>query len=357
MTASITAENESPYLGTPHFLWVMLDKMAAVGAIVMLSATVLSSSATGDREEGSAGNVALPPIASSWPNTNETVASAYLSAPYYYRSDLHLKRPNGTDLTLKKMGWDGDAFYFPIDGGARVIRWAGSVGMMIDFMHNKAISRLGKGAHGRKIKNGIVEDVETTGTLNGKPAPSPLHLTDLLERLEFTHGHNVLLLSGLVRLPPLTPKIRPYLGVGFGVAVPHVETWFVGEPPEKRTNEYQYAGPAFQILAGLELRIGRGSYYMEYKFVWSAIEAALTGGKSWSLKDLKSEWLPRWFIEPFSGLTEMPGDLWRQFTRWRTGAAPAEGTLETTLTSHQIIVGGGYVWPAPGPAVAGPTPP
>lgn len=355
MTSSITAKNESSsYLVTPHLLWATLDRAAAVASIVMLSATVLSSSMTGGPGEDSAGNIAVPPIASSWFNTNETVASGYVSAPYYDRSDLKLKRPNGTDLTLKKMGWNGDAFYFPIDGGARVIRWTGSMGVMIDFIHNKAVSRLGKGAHGRKIKNGIVEDVETTGTLKGQIAPSPLHMTDLFKRLEFTHGNNALLLSGLVRLSPLTPKIRPYFGIGIGVAVPHVETRFTGEPPENWTNEYQYTGPAFQILAGLELRIGRGSYYVEYKFVWSAIKAALTGGRSWSLKDLKSGWLPRWFIEPFSGLTEMPGDLWRQFTRWRTGAAPAEGTLETTLTSHQLVVGGGYVWPARAPAVAGP---
>jgi hypothetical protein len=351
MTSLFAAKNENAYLVTPRLLWAVLDKVAGCAAMVLLSAAVLSSSVTGDPEEVSVGNINLPPAAASQFEANETVVSGYVSAPYYHRSDLQLKRPDGTDLTLKKMAWDGDEFYFPIDGGARVIRWTGSTGVMIDFVHNKAISRLGKGAHGRKIKNGIVEDVETTGTLKGQPAPSPLHMTDLFRRLEFTHGNNALLLSGLVRLSPFTPKIRPYLGVGFGVAVPHVEAWFVGESPSKRTNEYQYTGPAFQILAGLELRIGRGSYYVEYKFIWSAIKAALTGGKSWSLKDLKSDWLPRWFIEPFSGLTEMPGDLWRQFTRWHTGAAPAQGTLETTLTSHQIVIGGGYVWPARAPAV------
>lgn len=357
MIASLAAKDGTSDFIASHGLRAMLDRMAAAGTIIMLSAIMMSSSLTGDRGDESAKNDATPAAASSWFNSSETVASGYLSAPYYHRSDLHLERPNGTDLTLKNMSWDGDTFYFPIDGGARVIRWAGSFGMMIDFMHSKAIARLGRGAHGRKLKNGIVEDVETTGTLKGEPAPSPLHLTDLFDRMEFTHGHNVLYLSGLVRLPPLAPKIRPYFGVGFGAAVPHVETWFAGEPPEKRTHEYQYAGPAFQFLAGLELRIGRGSYYVEYKFVWSAIEAALTGGKSWSLKDLKSDWLPRWFIEPFSGLTEMPGDLWRQFTRWRTGATPPEGRLETSLTSHNIVIGGGYVWPGASPAPVAPASP
>jgi len=288
---------------------------------------------------------------------NETVASIYAGAPVYHRSDLHLERPDGTDMTFKDLGWDGDSFYFPIDGGARVIRWSGTFGGMIDFLHNKAITRLGKGAHGRKIKNGVVEDVETTGTLKGQPAPSPLHLTDLLERLEFTHGHNVLIPTALMRLVPLTPAVRPYLGVGIGVAVPHVEVRFAGERPKRWTSEYQYAGPAFQFLAGLELRIGRGSYYVEYKFIWAAIDAALTGGNSWSLKNLRSEWLPRWLIEPLAGLTEMPGDLWRQFTRWRSGEAPAEGSLETQLISHELVFGGGYVWPGAAAAPAAPAQP
>jgi len=356
MTASLTARIPTSDLIPPQGLWTMIDRMAAAGAIVMLSAIMLSSSFTGDRDNDSAGNAAVPATVSSWFNSRETVASGYLSAPYYHQSDVHIQRPDGTDLTLKNMSWDGDTFYFPIDGGARVIRWAGSFGTMIDFMHSKAIARLGKGAHGRKIKNGVVEDVETTGTLKGAPAPSPLHLTDLFDRLEFTHGHNVLYASGRVRLAPITAKLRPYFGIGLGAAVPHVEAWFAGEPPTKRTNEYQYAGPAIQFLAGLELRIGRGSYYVEYKFVWSALEAALTGGKSWSLKDLKSDWLPRWFVEPFSGLTEMPGDLWRQFTRWRTGTTPPEGTLQTSLTSHQIVIGGGYVWPSARPVSTGPAP-
>ncbi|MCB1485134.1 MAG: lipid A oxidase [Hyphomicrobiaceae bacterium] len=353
MTISITADDRELHV-TPQSLLASLEKLSAIAAIVLLATIMLASGADdADLTQDGAGNNATRSSGTEWQNASETVASGYVGAPYYYRSDFKLKRPNGTDMTLKRMGWDGDAFYFPIDGGARVIHWTGSVGYMIDFMHNKAIARLGKGAHGRKIKNGVVEDVETTGTLNGKPAPSPLHLTDLFDRMEFTHGHNVLLLSGLVRFAPITAKIRPYLGIGFGASVPHVEAWFTGEALDRRTNEYQYAGPAFQILAGLELRNGRGSFYLEYKYIWSSIEAALTGGKSWSLKDLKSDWLPRWFLEPFSGLTEMPGDLWRQFTRWRSGEAPPEGNFATTLSSHQIVIGGGYVWPGRATAGAG----
>lgn len=329
-----------------------LERVAGSVVIVLLGSLALASSI--DQPDEGQGAGTSPPLSVSQFSNSETVASGYVGAPYYYRKDLHLTRPDGTDMTLKRMGWDGDAFYFPIDGGARVIRWSGSFGMMIDFLHNKAVSRLGKGAHGRKIRNGVIEDVETEGTLKGEPAPSPLRLTDLLERMEFTHGHNVLMLTGMARLGSLTPKLRPYIGIGYGVSLPHVEVRFKGEKPDRWTNEYQYAGPAFQMLAGLELRSGRGSYYIEYKFIWSSIEAALTGGKSWSLQDLDIAWLPDWLIEPFVGLTEMPGDLWRQYARVRDGEAPAEGRISTTLISHQVFAGAGYVWPG---AAATPLPP
>ncbi len=181
-----------------------------------------------------------------------------------------------------------------------------------------------------------------------------MRLTDLFDRLEFTHGHNVLLLTGLARLAPLTPRIRPYLGLGAGVAVPHVEVWFAGEGAKSRTHEYQYAGPAAQLMAGLELRVGRGSYFVEYKFIWASLSGTLTGGRSWSLKDLKSPWLPRWLVEPFVGLTEMPGDLWRQLERWRSGEAPKQGTFATSLSLHEVVIGAGYVWP--GATAAPPAP-
>ena len=79
----------------------------------------------------------------------ETVVSAYAGPPWYYRSDVDLSRNYKTELSLKRLGWDGDALYFPIDGGARVVRWSGSFGTMIDFLHNKAVSRLGRGKSGR----------------------------------------------------------------------------------------------------------------------------------------------------------------------------------------------------------------
>ena len=260
----------------------------------------------------------------------EILLAFYAGLPFYYRSDVHLQQPGGTDVTLKRLGWDGDPFYFPIDGGIRSVEWWGSTGVMVDFLHNKAIARLGRGSHGRKISNPVIESVETSGRIAGKPAPSPLKLTDMFERFEFTHGHNMLFFTPLLRLAPLSPTVRPYVGVGGGIAVPHVEVWSPNTERDDRTNEYQFGGPAVQGVAGLELRLGRASYFVEYKFSFAWISGALTGEHSWLNFN-------------------MPGDLWRQTKRWWRGEEPRYGRFSTTLGAHQVVFGGGY-WVRPGRA-------
>lgn len=253
----------------------------------------------------------------------ERVVAGYVGAPFYHRSDVHLKRPDGTDARFKDLGWDGDALHFPIDGGVRLTRWHGLFGYTIDFLHNKAVSRLGKGAHGRKLKNPVIETVGVEGRISGQPAPEQMKLTDAFGRLEFTHGHNMLFLTPLVRLGEIFPGIRPYLGVGFGAALPHVEITFPGQPDDERTYEYQYTGPALQLMAGLEYQRGRGRFFLEYKFSYAFISANLTGGKSWK----------NFF---------MPGDLARQFYATVWGNPQPYGSLTTVLIAHQPIIGGGY---------------
>lgn len=253
----------------------------------------------------------------------EKVASFYLAQPWYNPSDTHLRRNDGTDITLKDMGWDGDMLMPPIDGGVRYIDWFGPAGFMVDFLHNKAVARLGKGAHGRKLADPVIETVETRGTLKGNPAPDKLKLTELFDRFEFTHGQNMLLFGGVIRFSGLSPRIRPYVGFGMGFAVPHVEVWFKDETRDNRTNEYQYAGPAASAIAGIEFRFGRMSYFLEYKTSWASISGDLTGDESW---------------KNFN----MPGDLLRQLTRWWNNEKPAYGDFSTTLTAHQAV--GGFGW-------------
>ena len=259
--------------------------------------------------------------------SRELLLAGYVGNPIYYRSNVHVTRPDGTDLELRGVGWDGDALYFPIDGGVRAVRWGHRFGFMVDFLHNKAIARLGRGAHGRKLRYPVVEEVEVSGTLKGEPAPKRILLTDIFERLEFTHGHNMLFFTGMMRLASPVPWIIPYAGIGGGLAIPHTEVRFTGEGRAQRTTEYQLAGPAAQLLFGIEFQIGRMSYFVEYKFSYAWIKGALTGDKSWK----------NW---------NMPGDLWRQFNRWLEGEQFKHGKIVTTLGAHQIIAGAGYRWPS-----------
>ncbi len=311
------------------------EQLASLAAMLML---VASHSATWMASEPGAvdGPVPVATAATEARRTagtpgREILIAGYAGGPLYHRSDVHLTRPGGTDLTLKQMGWDGDMLYFPIDGGIRSVEWWGSLGFMVDFLHNKAVPRLGKGAHGRKLSNPVVETVDAEGIIDGKPAPSRILLTDVIERFEFTHGHNTLIFTGLVRPFAITPKVRPYFGAGFGFAIPHVEVWFPGGAKDDRTNEYQYAGPAAQGLAGIELRKGNWSYFLEYKLMWASIEGALTGDES--------------FLNFM-----LPGDLARQFLRWWNGEEPRLGRFETTLTAHTVVGGAGYWWQVGGAA-------
>ena len=84
-----------------------------------------------------------------------------------------------------------------------------------------------------------------------------------------------------------------------------------------RTYEYQYAGPAVQAIIGLEFRVPRMSYFLEYKFTLASYEMPLTHQDGTIL-----------FV-----------DLWRQFMRWWQDEDPPGGVLATRLTSHQVIGG------------------
>lgn len=312
------------------------DNLGAASSILLLSAMAVQTwhaeSVTPGNESRTAAAASGPRAVRSTVGEKETFLAGYIGAPFYDRSDVKLSRPGGTEVTLKGLGWDGDALYFPIDGGVRSVQWSSalpSFGFMVDFLHNKAVARLGKGAHGRKLKDPVIEEVEASGTLKGQPAPPRIKLTDIFDRFEFTHGHNVLLFTPMLRLADIVPGVRPYFGIGGGFALPHVEVWHPSE--SQRTNEYQLAGPAAQFVAGLELRTGKISYFLEYKFTWAGISGALTGDKSWLNFN-------------------MPGDLLRQASRWWSGAPPKYGTFETNLAAHQIIVGTGYWLSRPQPA-------
>jgi hypothetical protein len=175
--------------------------------------------------------------------------------------------------------------------------------MMVDFIHSKAMARLD-------------EEASFSGTVDGTPLPARARISDIAKRLEFSHGHNMLLLNGLVRLPGIGGRLSPYVGAGAGVLLPHTEVELTA-PGHPRTYEYNYAGPAGQTLIGLEVRLSRLSFFVEYKFTYADYDAPLS--------QMNGSWL-------FS-------DLWRQIQRWFKGEQPPGGHVSTRIASHQVVSG------------------
>jgi lipid A oxidase len=144
--------------------------------------------------------------ASLAPPGAEWMFAGYSGVPYTYPSDVTLVKKGVHDFTAKDVAWDGKPFVNPIYYGARIVRFGeGRTGAMLDFTHSKTIARL-------------QEEADFVGTLNGAPAPARATLRDIFRRLEASHGHNMLTLNGLFRLPSIGPRFQPYVGLAFGSA-------------------------------------------------------------------------------------------------------------------------------------------
>lgn len=275
---------------------------AAAALTAIVTPILMQQSVDGSPSDRAAASNAANPSRLAPPG-KELMFAGYGGVPYTYPSDVAVTKPGVHDFTAKNVGWDGKPFVNPIYYGARIVRFGNSrFGTMLDFTHSKTLARLD-------------EDVTFNGTLNSAPAPERAALRSVFRKLEASHGHNMLTLNGLLRLPSFTPWLQPYVGVGAGVTLPHSEVQFAGA--DKRTYEYQLAGPVGQALVGLEFRTSRVSYFFEYKFTFAPYEMPLT--------EREGSWLPL--------------DLWIQFSNWLSGAEPPGGRLKTTYVSHQGIFG------------------
>lgn len=277
---------------------LLLTAQAAAG--VLEQARVDNEPAHADRRGGG--------DSSSAALGRETVIGAFTGAPYNYPSAARVENPNATgatDFTIDPINWYTDPFKSPIYYGARVAQWfaGGKTGAGIDFIHSKAIAPL-------------EEEASFSGTLDGQPLPPRARIKDIVSKLEFSHGHNMLLLNGLLRLPGIGARISPYVGAGAGVLLPHTE-FELANGTRPRTYEYNYAGPAGQALLGVELRLAKLSLFIEYKFTYAHYGAPLS--------EVEGSWLPV--------------DLWRQAKRWLSGAPAPGGRISTEIASHQVVGG------------------
>lgn len=246
----------------------------------------------------------------------EILAGGYIGTTYTYPSTVTIRNPGRTEMTVTGFEWIALPFKSPIYYGLRVTNWPATsrVGTMVDFTHSKAIARF--------------DDVATfTGTYEGKPLPARAKVGEVFKHLEFSHGHNMLTFNALARLGSF--RLQPYVGAGAGISLPHTEVAFRAE--KGRTYEYQFAGFVGQVLAGLEMRVGTASVFIEYKFSYAPYDVPLSG--------VVDGWL-------------LFTDLWRQTKAWATGEKPPGGRLTTPLVSHHGIGGAMVRVTGPKPAAA-----
>jgi lipid A oxidase len=284
-----------------------IEPTAAALACLMVAVTAwpVLMSQPDDAAATGAGGVASV----SAPMAPETLFAGYGGVTHTHASDVHFTKPVITDLTAHGVEWIGRPFKSPIYYGLRAMHWpaTGRLGGMLDFTHAKAIS----------VRE---QSVRFSGTRNGKPADGTAKIDETFRHLEFSHGHNMLTLNGLLSLGKLTPALRPYVGGGFGVSLPHTEVQFRDEA--KRTYEYQITGPVGQVLAGIEIRLPRVSIIAEYKL------------------SLAPYWAPLSARDGSKGNAFI--DYWGQISSWLRGEAPENGSLRTNLVTHHAIVGIGY---------------
>ena len=199
--------------------------------------------------------------------------SVYGGIAYTLDSDVKLEEPGDTRLTFHHVSWDDDSFEEPQYFGLRLTYWLGHQspwGLAVDFAHAKMIAELD-------------EEVLVTGRRGGDFANAREVLGDSFVKLEFSHGHNLLTANLLYRwLAPNRPawlgRIQPYVGLGAGVAIPHVEV-LVGSP--LATTGYQVGGPVAQGLAGLNINLMKHlSVFTEFRLSYAHIDVDLRGGGS-----------------------------------------------------------------------------
>lgn len=282
--------------------------IAGLAAVLVVAATVAEvdglhqADVPTDRAAAAAPSTGgIDPLALAAPTWQ---AGGYGGVSYTHPSAILFENPGRTNLRVEDFGWIGRPFRSPVYYGLRVLRWqpASRFGAMLDFTHAKAIAN--------------ADDMATfSGTHNGRQMPAKARIGDVFRHLEFSHGHNIVTLNGLMRLGALT-RFRPYVGGGAGVTLPHTEIGFRDE--NARTYTYQFAGFAGQVLAGVEIPLGRVSVFFEYKFTYAPYRVPLSH-------------------EPYGWL--LVTDLWDQLRDWWTGKPPPGGHASTNLASHHGVGG------------------
>lgn len=180
------------------------------------------------------------------PASAEMVYSFYTGANVSPGSNVGFDFLDGAGPQSARASWDGESTHMPPYFGVRATWWFDdnpNWGVAIDNAHTKVAA---------------------------KPLPPQF------AELEFTDGINMVIFNLQYRFLNET-RFTPYVGAGVGFTTPHVEVDDSGGTTH--TSEYQFGGPAAQVLVGLEAEItDRWAVFGELKSGWADISADLAGG-------------------------------------------------------------------------------
>jgi len=210
----------------------------------------------------------------------EIVLSGYAGRAFTDDGNLTLRTPPATRVAFRDVGWDDESFEPPPYYGLRATYWSRARpcwGVALDFTHTKVYADTS-------------EVTRRSGTVDGRPVTERGPISDHLESFSMSHGLNVLTANVMRRWFPwgrdrrhALGRLSPYVGAGLGVTIPHVEAVVNGVS----TDEFQLGGPAAQLLAGVDVGlVGPVSTFLEYKALWTDVDADLAGGGTLSTTQL-----------------------------------------------------------------------
>ncbi|MGF0537153.1 outer membrane protein [Agrobacterium sp. ES01] len=166
-------------------------------------------------------------------------------------SDVSVSGTGAQDFTAS---WEGKSFGAPPYYGVRGTWWLDDFGysnwgVALDYTHTKVYAD------------------DSTKTTAG------------FTHFEFTDGLNLLTLNALYRMPLENTKFTPYVGLGAGVNIPHVEVDRTSTGGS--TFDYQLGGATLQAQAGVSYQFAEHwSAFAEYKGNYSWVDVDIDSGSS-----------------------------------------------------------------------------
>ena len=155
------------------------------------------------------------------------------------------------DGTKDFFSWQGQSLKMPIYAGWRYTNWLDEQwGVALNFTHVKAYANL----------------------------PDAVNVQ--YDTLEFTDGANPITVIAMRRFDATESGLKPYVGFGAGISMPHVEELRTLSPQTDKTFGYQYGGPVVTALGGFKYPLGdKWDLMTEFQLHYMKFDVRVAGGR------------------------------------------------------------------------------